>query len=416
MVRVSPAMLDAVLPAGWRSPWFGTTVGIDWSGILDAANTRIGQDGWSLFSVFFTLMLFKGVLQSMAGPAPSYDMQRILSARTPKDAAKQSFFVSVVLAIPRYMLVTGLTVLALAFFVPQLRAMGEAVDFELILPLAMRDFIPTGLLGLLIAALLAAFMGTYAATVNAAPAYLVNDIYRRYIDPHAEERTYVRMSYAASLAVVVVGAVIGLFVASVNGIVQWIVAALFGGYTAANLLKWYWWRFNAYGYFWGMMGGIVASVLVPAVLPDVTPLYVFPIILAVSLVGCVGGSLLTRPDDEAVLKTFYLRVRPWGAWGPIHALVAREHPGVQPNRGFARDAFNVAVGIVWQTALTATGIFLVLRDVRATTVCLLLVLATSLILKRSWYDRLEDHPADLPRDDALRPAPERLLAARAASA
>jgi SSS family solute:Na+ symporter len=416
MVRVSPAMLDAVVPGGWRSPWFGTTLGIDWSGTLDAANARIGADGWSLFSVFFMLMLFKGVLQSMAGPAPNYDMQRVLSARTPKDAAKQSFFVNVVLVIPRYMLVTGLTVLALAFFVPQLRGMGDAVDFELILPLAMRGFIPTGLLGLLIAALLAAYMGTYAATVNAAPAYIVNDIYRRYIDPHAEERTYVRMSYVASLAVVVVGAAIGLFVASLNGIVQWIVAALFGGYTAANLLKWYWWRFNAWGYSWGMVGGIVASMLLPAVRPDVTPLYVFPVILAVSLLGCVAGSMLTPPDDEAVLKAFYLRVRPWGAWGHIHTLVAREHPDVEPNRGFARDAFNVAVGIVWQTALTALGVFLVLKDVRATAVCLLLILVTSVVLKRSWYDRLEDYPADLPRGEALRHPPDRVVAARAASA
>lgn len=415
MMRVSPAMLDAVVPPGWRTPWFGTSLGMDWSGILDAANTRIAQDGLSLFAVFFTLMLFKGVLQSMAGPAPNYDMQRVLSARTPKDAAKLSFFVNVALPIPRYMLVTGLTVLALAFFVPQLRAMGDAVDFELILPLAMRDFIPVGLLGLLIAALLAAFMGTYAATVNAAPAYIVNDIYRRYIDPHAPERTYVRMSYVVSLAVVVVGTAIGFFVASLNGIVQWIVAALFGGYTAANLLKWYWWRFNAYGYFWGMVGGIVSSVLIPALRSDVTPLYIFPGILAVSLVGCVAGSMLTPPDDETVLKTFYLRVRPWGAWGPIHALVAREYPGVQPNRGLARDAFNVAVGIVWQTALTAMGVFLVLKDVRAMTICLVLIVATSAILKRSWYDRLEDYPVDLPLGGAL-PAPsERRVAVGAAS-
>ena len=63
--------------------------------------------------------------------------------------------------------------------------MGDGVDFELILPFAMREFMPVGLLGMLIAALLAAFMSTYAATVNAAPAYVVNDIYKRYLRPHA---------------------------------------------------------------------------------------------------------------------------------------------------------------------------------------------------------------------------------------
>ena len=95
-------------------------------------------------------------MQSVAGPAPNYDMQRVLSARTPREAALMSGFVNVVLLIPRYMLVTGLTVLALVFFSDQLKAMGDEVDFELILPFAMRQFMPSGLLGMLIAVFLAA--------------------------------------------------------------------------------------------------------------------------------------------------------------------------------------------------------------------------------------------------------------------
>lgn len=83
---------------------------------MPAAQEKIAADGWELFSAFFMMMLFKGVLQAMAGPAPNYDMQRVLSARTPREAAKMSGLVNVVLLIPRYMLVTGLTVLALVFF------------------------------------------------------------------------------------------------------------------------------------------------------------------------------------------------------------------------------------------------------------------------------------------------------------
>ena len=179
----------------------------------------------------------------------------------------------------------------------------------------MREFVPVGLLGLLIAALLAAFMSTYAATVNAAPAYIVNDIYKRYIRPDASEKTYVWMSYATSIAVVVVGTAFGFFVTSLNDIVQWIVAALYGGYTASNLLKWYWWRFNAYGYFWGMVGGILAAMIVPALIPFLTPLYTFPIILVVSLIGCLVGSFMTEPDEEDVLLNFYLKVPAVGCLG-----------------------------------------------------------------------------------------------------
>lgn len=399
MSQVSPEVLDRVVPGGWRTPWFGRTLDLDWSSLMPAVNERIARDGWSFFSAFWGMMLFKGLLQSGAGPAPNYDMQRILSTRSPRDAAKMNGFVNVVLLIPRYMLITGLTVLALAYFSPDLRAMGSGVDFELILPLAMRSFIPTGLLGLLIAALLAAFMSNFAATVNAAPAYIVNDIYRKYIRPDADQRSLVRMSYVSSVAVVVVGTGMGFFVGSLNVMVGWIVSALYGGYTASNLLKWYWWRFNAYGYFWGMLAGIAGAGVVPLLFRDVAPIYGFPVILALSLAGCIAGTLLTPPDDIEVLKRFYLRVRPWGFWQPVHDALAVEHPGLVANSAFRRDMFNVVVGIVWQTALTATGIFIVLRDVRALAVSLLLIATTSAILKRSWYDRLEDYPADLqPRD------------------
>ena len=406
MQRVTPAMLDRVVPHGWRSPLFGRVLDLDWSHLMPAVNARIVADGWTMFGAFFMMMVFKGVLLSGAGPAPNYDMQRVLSTRSPRDAARMSGLVSLVLMPFRYMLIAGLTVLALVYFSAQLNAMGAKADFELILPMTMRAFVPAGLLGLMISALLAAFMATYSATVNAAPAYIVNDIYKRYVNPHAGQRTLVRMSYLTSVAVVVVGTSIGFYVASLNEIIQWIVSALYGGYTASNLLKWYWWRFNSYGYFWGMVGGILGSMIVPVLMPNVAPIFAFPVILALSLVGCVAGTLMTPPDDPAVLERFYLRVRPWGVWKPVHDRLAATHPGLVANGAFKRDMFNVVVGIVWQTALTATGILIVLRDVRALVISVGLVLACAIILKLTWYDRLEDFPADLRETDARATEPD----------
>jgi len=392
MQAVSPEMLEAAIPAGWKNPFFGWELGLDWSGLMETANVKIAEDGWNLFTIFFMMMLFKGYLQSAAGPAPNYDMQRVLSAETPKDAAKMSGLVSLVMLIPRYMLVAGLTILALVFFSDQLNMMGEDVDFELVLPFAMANFIPVGLLGLLIAALIAAFMSTYAATVNAAPAYIVNDIYKRYFNPDADDKTYVYWSYGTSILVVIIGTAFGFMVGSINELIQWIVAALYGGYTASNLLKWYWWRFNSYGYFWGMLGGILSAMIIPAIFSDVTPLYTFPLIFAISMVGCIWGSLATKPDDEEVLKNFYLKVRPWGFWGPIHDKVAAEYSGIERNNDFKRDMLNVAVGIIWQTALTATGIFLVIQEYTYMTLCVVVVLVTMAFLKTNWYDNLEDYP------------------------
>jgi Na+/proline symporter len=392
MQQVSPEMLSKVVPEGWRNLFFGWRLDLDWSDILESANQKIVKDGWSLFSVFFMMMLFKGVLQSMAGPAPNYDMQRVLSTRTPSEAAKMSAVVNVVLLFPRYMLITGLTILALVFFMKDLQGMGENVDFELILPFALKNFVPAGLLGLLIAGLLAAFMSTFAATTNAAPAYVVNDIYKRYINPNAPDKKYVYMSYAVSLLFVLVGTIIGLFVPSLNEIILWIVSALYGGYTASNFLKWYWWRFNGYGYFWGMAAGIASAMIVPWLMPDISAVYAFPIILLISVVGCLAGSLLTPPDDERVLMAFYIKTRPWGFWKPVHDKAVAEHPGLINNSDFKRDMFNVVVGIFWQTAITASPIFLVIKEWGLFAAAMSVVAVCSMILKFNWYDKLKDFP------------------------
>lgn len=397
MQQVSPEVLQAIIPDGWTSVGIGWTLDIDWGGTLEAANARIAADGYELFGVFFMLMLLKGILVSMAGPAPNYDMQRILSAQSPIEAAKVSWFVNVVMLFPRYMLITGLTVLALAFFMDDLRAMGGAVDFEQILPLAMKHYVPTGLLGLLIAGLLAAFMSTFAATTNAAPAYVVNDIYKRYINDEAEPKRYVYLSYVVSIAFVVVGVGIGLFIPTLHEIISWIVSGLYGAYAASNVLKWYWWRFNGYGYFFGMVVGLIIALALPA-LTDLDPLYAFPYMLAACLLACVLASLLTAPDDMEVLKRFYVKVRPWGFWGPVREAVQAEHPGVKVNPHFARDALNVVVGVVWQTALVAMPIFMVIQHWQEFALATLVVVLTSLFLWRNWWCKLEDYPDDMPAD------------------
>jgi hypothetical protein len=392
MQQVSPETLSAYIPEGWTSLAFGWELGLDWSGIMESAHQKIDKDGWELFTIFFMLLLFKGVLQSLAGPAPNYDMQRILSARTPKEALMMSGLVSLVLYFPRYMFIAGLTVLALVFFSEELNSM-ESVDFELVLPFAMANFIPTGLLGLLIAGLLAAFMSTFAATTNAAPAYVVNDIYKRYINADRSEDFYVRMSYGVAIGVVLIGTFIGLFVTSLNAIVQWITAALWGGYTAANVLKWFWWRFNGHGYFWGMMAGMAGAVAIPAFFPEIAPLNAFPAILLVSGAGSYFGSIYTPADDLEVLKNFYRKTRPWGFWKPVVQAIQKEDPGFQPNPNFGRDMLNVAVGIVWQTALAAGGIFLVIQDYRQLWWCLGVIVLTSIFLKINWYDKIEGEEA-----------------------
>lgn len=319
-----------------------------------------------------------------------------------------SGFVSVVLFFPRYMMIAGLTVLALAFYSPQLIAMGPGIDFEMVLPYALKELIPVGLVGVLMAGLLAAFMSTYAATINAAPAYVVNDIYKKFINPDAPPRTYVRLSYVITIVFVILGFAFGFIVESINQVTLWIVNALWAGYTAANVLKWYWWRLNGYGYFWGMVTGIASAILLPVLFPLLPALSAFPYLLAASVAGSVIGSYLSEPEDDEVLMRFYMQVRPWGFWKPVLRKVRAIHPEFQPNRHFKRDAFNVAIGVIWQTSLVALPIYLVIHETTLLLATLGVTVATSLILKFTWWDKLDMLAGPPPESQQQTPAAGRV--------
>ncbi|CAM2064737.1 Na+:solute symporter [Sulfidibacter corallicola] len=397
MNSVPDAMLQAALPEGWDSPFFGWRLDLDWSQTIAEVNAKMASDGYGLFGALVMMMLFKGVLVSAAGPAPNYDMQKILATRSPREAALMSGFVSVVLMPIRYFMVAGFCVLALVYFDRLDLMVGGTLDFENILPAAIVEFVPLGVTGLLLAGLIAAFMSTFASTVNAAPAYLVNDLYRRYINPNASTKRLIYASYAVSAGVVLLSTMIGLYVESINSVLQWLVSGLWGGYAAANVLKWYWWRFNGYGFFGGMASGIVCALafppllgpLFPSVASDILPLYLFPLLLLVSGGTSIAISLLTEPDDLATLTQFYKTVRPWGFWAPIHRLVVAQEPEFQRNQAFRRDMMNVLLGIIAQTALVALPIFIVIKEEFSVALTLVLIALCLGVLKKTWYDKLE---------------------------
>ena len=384
------AMKSLQVPEGWFSPFFGWTLDdLNWTGIIDEVNRKIQDDGFSLFTIFFMMMLFKGVFASLAGPAPNYDMQKILSTKSPKEAAKMSGLVSVVLLPIRYAMVIGFAVLGLLYYGQLDLETAAGIDFERILPSAILQFVPVGLTGLLLAGLMAAFMGSFAGTLNAAQAYFTNDIYLKYINPRASNRATRNTNYLAGIGIAVIGISLGFFAEDVNSVLQWIVSALYGGYIASNMLKWYWWRFNASGFFWGMLAGIVPALLFPLIF-DVLDLYYFPLLFAISLAGAIIGSLCTPPTDTDVLKEFYRTVKPWGFWKPIRQMVIAENPGFIPNRHFKRDAFNVVLGIIGQLCLTLFPIYLVLKMQTELWVTVLLLTTIVLILKRTWWNKLEN--------------------------
>ncbi len=377
------------IPEGWLTPSFNWNLNLDWTSINSAVNDKIKSDGYSLFGAFFMMMLFKGIFASLAGPAPNYDMQKILSTKSPKEASKMTGFVSIILLPIRYSMIIGITVLALLYYKDLNIASVDGPDFEKILPATIYAFLPVGILGITLTGLLGAFMGTFSGTLNAAQAYIINDIYLKYMNPNASNKKIATTNYLVGILVVVLGIILGFFAKDVNSILQWIVGGLYGGYIAANLFKWYWWRFNANGFVMGMATGIV-SALVFLKLYDGLFLNVWPIIFLLSVIGCLVGTYTAPPTDNETLTTFYKTVKPWGFWKPIHTMVVESDPTFEPNKRFTLDMFNVVVGMIAQTCLTLLPIYIVLWLKTPLIVTVAVLAVTVVILKRTWWNKLED--------------------------
>jgi Na+/proline symporter len=396
---IRPEQIMAVVPAGWDNLFFGWKLDLDWSNLIPALQHRVtapvsqGGDGYSLFMFFTAMLFFKGVLVSMAGPTPNYAIQHVLSTRSPREAALENMVMAVVSLAPRFLLIAGISVLAIVFFHDDLAQLvatkGKGAKFEEILPQVLsRGYVPVGFKGILIAALLASFMSTFVSTVNSGAAYVVNDIYKRYINPNAPPRRYVVCAWITSSAVILLGIGFGFITRDVHSVTRWITSALIPAFVIPNVLKWHWWRFNGYGFFGGMAAGTAAAIVIPGLLPGLHEVFTFLLILAISATASIAFCLFTRPEPDEVLEGFYRNVRPWGFWRPVLEKCRRRNPAFQPNRGFRQDLFNLAIGLVWQTAMVAAPIYLVIQHWRQFWVSSAIFLATSCVLKYTWYDTL----------------------------
>lgn len=379
------------LPAHWMDAFTGG-MAPDWKSMIPEVTQKIKKDGYGLFGIFFSMLLFKGILVSMAGPIPTYDMQKILSTKSPADASKMSGFSSVFLMPFRYLMVAGFAALALVYYEKlDLTNAGLQIDLELLLPSAIQSFVPVGLMGILLAGLIAAFISTFAGTLNAAQAYLVNDIYLKYQNPNASAKQIRNATYLSGIFLVVVGTVVGFCTKNVNSVLNIIVSVIFGSYVAANVLKWYWWRFNTQGFFWGMVTGMVSAWVIPTYFfPDTNKLYLFPILLLISLLGSIAGTYASSPTPLPVLQEFYKTVRPWGLWAPIQQQLQKENPSVRPNPHLKRDFLNILLGIIAQTTLVLLPMYVVFRQFWPAVLVGSILLLCLFLLKRFWWDTLED--------------------------
>lgn len=179
---------------------------------------------------------------------------------------------------------------------------------------AMRDYLPVGLLGLLVVAFLAAYISTISTQLNWGASYVINDLYKRFLKPDKPEQHYILASRYATLLLMVLGWGVSWFVQSISG--AWAFLMQCGaGLGLVLILRWYWWRVNV----WSEIAATVAPIVItiPFYVWKVPFEWAFPLTVLFTTIVWVVVTLVTQPTDMPTLIKFYERVRPAGSWAVV---------------------------------------------------------------------------------------------------
>jgi Na+/proline symporter len=349
-----------------------------------------GYQSYRMFGLLVLVWVAKGLMLNLGGPGQMFDFQMFLSARDPRDAAKVGAAWSAFLIV-RWAMVMGIALLAISAGIAIVDGQGT-LDAEIVMPRVLAKYLGSGVLGLVLAGLLAAFMSTFAATVNSGASYLVRDLWQPLFRPQASEKHLVRASYVATIAIVGAGILIGLYASSIRQVWDWIMMALGAAFVIPNVLRWYWWRFNGIGYAAGTLAGLAGAMpLLFMSLMNIDPpiFYTFPALCGVSLVASLIGTFVGRPTEDAVLLEFYKSIRPFGAWGPIRSrtnLSAEELNNPGESVGYA--VINVTLACVAIFGAYVSPMYLVGHWHWNALAWAVVSAAAMIALKFTWYDHL----------------------------
>ncbi|PKL88193.1 MAG: sodium:proline symporter [Ignavibacteriae bacterium HGW-Ignavibacteriae-2] len=218
----------------------------------------------------------------------------------------------------------------------------NTVDPGVMYPKLMVRYLPTGLLGLLIAVFLAAYMSTIASQLNWGTSYIINDFYRRFIRSDANEKHYVLVSRFGIILMTVFSLIItNYFLTTISGAWEFIINAS-AGMGAVLILRWYWWRINA----WSEISAMIAPLIIYPVSKYYfgleSPITLYPIVFGTTIIW-LTVTYLTKPTDQKVLISFYNRTKPGGiGWKPLLHLVEQSGSA----GGFGRQFINWLMGVI----------------------------------------------------------------------
>ena len=233
-------------------------------------------------------------------------IQRLVSVKDEAEAEKATWLFNIMNYVVRTWPWVLVALAALVLY-------PEMEDKELGYPRMMLDFLPVGVLGLAVASLVAAFMSTISTSINWGASYLTNDLYRRFVRPEASQRQLVFMGRVFSVVITVLAAVAAYFANDVAQVFR-LVIAVGTGPGVVLILRWFWWRINAWAELAAMLAGFLVGVfttLVPVLVIEDFGVRLF-VIVGITTAIWVVVLLATPPEPEAVLERFYRKVRPGG--------------------------------------------------------------------------------------------------------
>src|SRR3954470_15718984 len=250
-----------------------------------------------------------------------YVAQRIFSAKTERDGVLATLFFNVAhYAIrPWPWIITGLCTVIL-----YPGGIGPTHDHEAAYVQAFVDLLPTPWRGFMMAGFAAAYMSTVGTQLNWGASYLVNDFYKRFLNRTATERHYVTMSRWATVLLFLASAVVTHYLGTIEGAWKFLLA-LGSGTGLVLILRWYWWRINAWSEISAMTASFIVSLAAITFLKPRFPdgdlradAWVMLVTVAVSTVVWLVVTFATKPEPDRVLESFYRRVRPGGpGWAPV---------------------------------------------------------------------------------------------------
>lgn len=304
--------------------------------------------GWA-FVAYFAVQWNSSWYPGSEPGGGGYVAQRMLATKTEKDSVLATLWFSIAHFCLRPWPWIIVALVALVLY-PDLEQSREGYV------MVMRETLPPGLLGLLFAAFLAAFMSTISTQLNWGTSYLINDGYRRFIRKDNSEKHYVFISRVVTFVLAVFGFLVATQLDSVSGAWGLILSAS-AGLGLVLILRWYWWRVNAWSELTATLVPLFLVVLqllgldVPFLTADF-PISLFGIVGVTTIVWLLV-TFLTRPTSPDQLDRFFRKVRPGG---PGWKRVASSHPDVSPDDGLIRLAIHWILGCALvYLALFGTG-------------------------------------------------------------